>query len=315
MTQQIVTLRTVEGYALHCIWHAPEKRLHDVACVLLSPGVKMRVAPHRLYRKLTKTFLERGIGVLRVDFHGLGDSEGELPESKLDQVYRKVQEGRHVPDVRVALDWLEREQRIAKVIVGGLCGGAITGLLASENDSRVVGLYAIGIPVTYDGPADESAAHMTRGELAGLRSTYLRKLADPASWMRLLRLKSDFKLIWRALAAGIGYRRKQSSASNVSADTPAPSTALAANFNEGFARAFFRLLRRRTRALLIFSGSDRLFFEFDEKFREPWAAQLEQWSEYFDVKVVPEANHILGDPAWVATAQGYTAAWLERYYT
>src|SRR5690606_12791171 len=116
MKQTVVTLRNAEGHALHCIWEAPANLRRDLACVLLSPGVKMRVAPHRLYRKVARVFAERGIGVLRVDFHGLGDSEGDLPEAQLDQLYRKVQQGRHVCDARAAIDWLEQDQGISRVV-------------------------------------------------------------------------------------------------------------------------------------------------------------------------------------------------------
>src|SRR5262245_8274609 len=107
MSERIASFRNGAGQMLHCILAVPDRVVarSDVVCLLLSPGVKMRVAPHRLYRKLTNDFLDRGISVLRVDFHGLGDSEGDLPEERLDQLYRQVQLGRHVDDTRAAIDY------------------------------------------------------------------------------------------------------------------------------------------------------------------------------------------------------------------
>ena len=39
---------------------------------------------------------------------------------------------------------------IEKFILSGLCGGAITGLLTSEHDTRVEALLGLGMPVVFD---------------------------------------------------------------------------------------------------------------------------------------------------------------------
>lgn len=316
MSQGIATLQTGAGHTLHCIWHPPEgprTSARKMACLLLSPGVKMRVAPHRLYSKLAESLTSRGIGVLRVDFHGMGDSSGELDDVALDQLYRQVQSGRHVGDVTAALDWLQREQGISRVIAGGLCGGAITGLLAAEADERIVGLYAIGIPVTLDGPSEQSAAYMTRTELGTMRRTYLRKLVNPGAWLRVLTFRSDFRLMFRSFTTFL-QRFRPARAGRADEHVPAPATAPAANFNPGFARAYFRLLRRGAPALLIFSGSDRLWAEYQEKFAEPWAAHLAAHEAQVTTHLVPRANHVLGDARWVAEARKATEDWLDARF-
>jgi hypothetical protein len=314
MSETIVTLRNARGHALHCMFEAPPAGVprRDVACVLLSPGVKMRVAPHRLYRKLTRDFLVRGISVMRVDFHGLGDSEGDLPEEQLDQLYRQVQLGRHVDDARTALRWLEREQGIKRFIVGGLCGGALTGLLAAEEDSSIVALYAIGIPVVIDGTGAHASEHMTKGQALAMRQTYLAKLLDPRSWLRLLSFRSDFRSIMRTMFPKTGSAPAKGAGAAGPAGVPAPATALAPNLNPRFAPAFFRLLGRGVPALLIFSGADRLHQEYLEKFVAPWSAALGAFDGRLRVDVVPQANHVLGDPAWVGQARALTADWLDR---
>ena len=47
--------------------------------LLLSPGLKHRVGPHRLHLKLARLYAGLGMPVFRFDYHGTGDSEGELP--------------------------------------------------------------------------------------------------------------------------------------------------------------------------------------------------------------------------------------------
>ena len=317
MNQRIVTLHNAAGHALYCMLHMPDAQRFPkpaMAVLLLSPGVKMRVAPHRLYRKLAATFLERGMAVLRVDFHGLGDSEGELPETQLDQLYRQVQLGRHKGDVTAAVDWVERELGIRRVVVGGLCGGALTGLIAAEADRRVAGLYTIGIPVSLDGTGQHSSATMTRGQLESLRKRYVAKLLDPQSWVRLLSFKSDLRLIWRSLTHSIAARRRQAAERKAEGLVPAPATAPAANLNPLFPRAFFSLLRAQTPILLLFSGADRLKWEFDEKFAEPWAKGLAPYAHLMRLDMVEKANHVLSDPAWVTDACRLTASWLDERF-
>jgi len=316
MSEQIVTIHNSAAQALHCLLEEPASGAprRDVACLLLSPGVKMRVAPHRLYRKLASVFLERGMPVLRVDFHGLGDSGGELPEAQLDQLYRQVQLGRHVDDVLSAMNHLAQRHGIRKFVVGGLCGGAITGLLAAERDPRIVGLYAIGIPVVLDGTGAHESVNMSRGQLSSLRERYVRKIFNPSALWRLLTLRSDFRLIFASLFARFGQRKRFTGAGAWVEAVPTPAVQPSANLNPGFVRALFRMLRERSPVLLLFSGADRLEWELREKFVEPWAHALESLAGSLTIETIPAANHVLGHPAWVAEARQRTASWLDSRF-
>ena len=77
-----------DGLKLFGIYHEPENQVRrDTAILLLSPGVKMRVAPHRLYNKMAEQFVTMGFPVFRFDFYGLGDAEGEISDPILADVY------------------------------------------------------------------------------------------------------------------------------------------------------------------------------------------------------------------------------------
>ena len=83
----------------------------------------------------TKALNSFGFPVLRFNFRGAGLSEGEHAhgEGELD-------------DVRVALDWLEREYR-QPIIFAGFSFGAVVGLRAACPDARVRALISLGTPV------------------------------------------------------------------------------------------------------------------------------------------------------------------------
>src|SRR5689334_6403855 len=197
MSTRIVTVRNSRGNALHCMLEEPAggARGARFAALLLCSGVKTRVAPHRLYRKLAATFVARGVPVLRVDFAGLGDSEGEWPDDSLDAIYGLTERGHCVDDVRSACDWLQAHCGIRRFIAGGLCGAALTALHLGMQDERLAALYAIGLPATYLGAGAEPV--LSSHEMRMYRMRYLRKLIRPSSWLRFLSMKSDYRLMLR----------------------------------------------------------------------------------------------------------------------
>src|SRR2546423_2438134 len=86
-----------------------------------------------------KTLHSFGFPVLRFNFRGAGLSEG-----KHDQGQGEVE------DVQAALDWLDSEYHLP-ILFCGFSFGAATGLRAACPDERVVGLIALGMPVSAEG--------------------------------------------------------------------------------------------------------------------------------------------------------------------
>ncbi len=76
-----------------------------------------------------------GFPVLRFNFRGAGLSQGEHDQGRGE-----------VDDVRVALDWLDREFH-RPVLFAGFSFGAAVGLRAACPDARVAALISLGTPV------------------------------------------------------------------------------------------------------------------------------------------------------------------------
>ena len=306
-----VTFDNRRGARLFGILHRPPgDARRDLAVVLLSPGVKMRVGPQRLYLELTDALLELGLTVFRFDFHGLGDSEGKLPESELRDVYNQIEVGRYVDDTIDALDWMEKTHGFRRCIVSGLCGGAITGLLAAERDLRVAGLLAIGItPVLAANTADISR-YMTTGQLESAQRMYLRRLSNPTAWIRLLTFQADYRLIGRMVRHWLKKVRTCSA-------RQAPLRAASAtpdNANPLFPPAFFKMLATRRPMLLVFGGADRLHYEYEEKFVARHREKLVDAAELVDVQVVAQANHVLSLREWQRPLLDHTARWVSTHF-
>jgi pimeloyl-ACP methyl ester carboxylesterase len=306
MRCEAVTFPNRDGLRLFGIVHLPEsERRNPVPVILLSPGVKSRVAPHRLYVKLARHLAGLGYLVLRFDFAGLGDSEGELHEAWAADFYGTVQKGRYVDDTRAAMDWMQRTYGASKFILAGLCGGAITGLLAGAHDARVDALVALGLPVLLDGKGIDSTKYLTTGELDQWREGYKAKLADPQSWLRLLTLRSNYHVIYRVI---MGWWKKREPAPAGGAP-PEP----AGNFNSLVPQALEAMISTR-RVLLVFGEADRLYPIYDERLAQPCGAMLSRYRDNIEACVVPAANHTFSLPIWEEAMRSRLDQWLGNHF-
>lgn len=312
MTREIipVTFQNKVGHRLFGMLHRPEVQCRSgTAIILLSPGVKMRVAPHRLYLNMADRFAEMGFTVLRFDFYGLGDSEGDAEEEFLADLYGAVQVGRYIDDTIAAMDWMQAAYGTEKFIVSGLCGGAITGLLTAVRDKRVVCLMGLAIPVILDGTHIDFTKYMTDAQLRGTRDGYVRKLWDLGawrSWVRFLTFQSDYKLIFRAL-----FKPLMKRAHGVNGEVPSKGQSEKKdNTNPYFAPAFFNVVSSSRHIYLIFAGSDRLLWEYESKFVGRHRAQLEACKSQYEIHVTQDANHIFSFREWEEDMLEQCLQWL-----
>ncbi|MFN3212277.1 MAG: alpha/beta fold hydrolase [Henriciella sp.] len=93
---------------------------------------KKSLAASRIARGLA----ERGIGVLRFDFTGLGDSGGDFSTSGFSS---------DVADLRAAAQWMAASGRTASLMIGHSLGGAATVVAAQDLDD-VKAVVTIGAP-------------------------------------------------------------------------------------------------------------------------------------------------------------------------
>ena len=163
----------------------------------------------------------------------------------------------------------------------------------------------MGLPVTLDGSAVDKVATMSQGELRSVRRKYLAKLVDPKSWLRVITLKTDFRLAWRSLKARSHARRHAVSS------VPA---VLGDNGNQRFSRALFSMLERRRPTLLLFGGADRLYWEYREKFADPHATLLAPYADRLEVRTIEHANHVLTLGEWQEEFFGHCERWLTTHF-
>lgn len=292
-----------EGRVLFGIWQPAMEDRKNICVVLLSPGIKNRVAPHRLYVKLGNHLQANGYDVFRFDPEGLGDSEGEFNIEQIADLYGAIQLGQFTRDTAAALDWVESNKGATRFILGGLCGGAIAGMIAGADDSRVVGLLSLGIPVVLDSSDPAKARFTSRGQLTRLRNRYFWKLLKPKSWLRVFTFRTNFSVLWKAL---IKPFEKEPG--------PDSSEGSPIQLNPVFADSYERFAAGGRPMLLLFGGTDRLLWEFEELFASRHERLIERYQDMIDRVAIDGANHILSFREWQEEMFNHVDRWLaERF--
>ena len=125
---------TFENYGeqLVGILHIPDglRREKAPAIAMFHGFTGNKSEAHRLFVQFARNLCNAGFVVLRIDFRGSGDSEGEFEEMTLPG---------EVSDAKKCLDFLEVQSQIDKErtgVIGLSLGGRVATILASE-DERV----------------------------------------------------------------------------------------------------------------------------------------------------------------------------------
>jgi predicted alpha/beta-hydrolase family hydrolase len=312
-----VTFPNRTGQRLFGMLHRPAAdRASGMAVLLLSPGIKGRIAPHRLYVKLARQLCDAGFMVLRFDFHGLGDAEGELDEKMVAQVYAAVAMGRYTEDTLAAMDWMQHEHLIDRFVLSGLCGGAITGLFAGASDARVMALVGFGIPVIQYGDEAQRYKHLSSGEQGQFRRGYLRKLLDWKSWLRLLTFRSDFNIIAKVFLSPLKrlWKRPARQQPIPSATAQQDNPVSADNLNPFFPPAFFDFMNGTRRLFLVFGGNDRLYWDYLEKFYQPRKSRIDALRDKLDLQVIDGARHVYEEKEQHEKLLQIVVGWISQKY-
>jgi dienelactone hydrolase len=113
-----------------------------VCVVFLGAGALPHTGPNRSWVDLSRTWAARGIPSLRIDFAGVGESDGEEPELVEDESFYDVwRDG----EVKAILDQLQQRGVANRFVLGGLCSGAYRSVRRALVDPRVRGLLLLNL--------------------------------------------------------------------------------------------------------------------------------------------------------------------------
>lgn len=265
------------------VLHRSDAPRKDKGMVIVVGGPQYRAGSHRHFVLLGRALAAKGFPVLRFDYNGMGDSDGEV--GSFEEV-----EG----DIRAAIDMLCREEpQLCTVVLWGLCDGASAALMYAGSDPRVSGLVLLNPWVRSD-----------QGEArAYLRHYYVRRLISREFWKRL----SGGHWRWRDSIRDI--KVLASRAWVQAASQPNGSAQEQAHFINRMAKGWETF---RGRMLLILSGNDLTADEFRDwiaasKRRRAWLRRPN-----IQVETVPGANHTFARSDWREQVNLTTLDWLSK---
>lgn len=198
------------GLTLRGVLHRPDRPIPAgmPGLAWLSAGQKPRTGAWRMNVVVARRMAALGVPVLRFDYRGVGDSDGERHHGRaVMDYYGIVQTGGLRDDVVAGARFLMEEARVDHVVLGGLCGGAASALFAAPLlGRRARALVLIDLPVTISSAARQQYLEAHPEELVRARPDeadtvlllYLRKILDADAWRRFASGESNPKLFVEA---------------------------------------------------------------------------------------------------------------------
>ena len=280
MNEQAVIFSNGAGENLVGVYHPAASNAPRAAIVMLHGWSGTRSGPHQMLTRAARHFSSQNYAILRFDFAGRGDSEGDTDLATL-----ATMQG----DARAACDFL-RSQTKAPLLVLGLCSGC--EIAVASVDSSVSGAVLWSAPI-FAAPPSPASASKKRG--ANLQK-YARKLLSVSTYAKVLRGQIDTKGVSKALAGGGGAASK-----NLESDAPG-------QLPPGFRRACLASWRNFTAPRLqIYGTADPITESSLEFYRQNSGAEAE-------VVLIEGANHSFYGLAWEREVINQTLGWLDKRF-
>jgi exosortase A-associated hydrolase 1 len=210
--------------ALLGIVHEPEDAATTGVLVVVG-GPQYRIGAHRQFVHLARSLADKGIAVMRFDYRGMGDSEGNFTG------FENISE-----DIDAAIEAFHRTlPSLRSVVLWGLCDAASAIAMKAAHSDTVTGFVLLNPWVR----TEEGEAR------AYLRHYYLKRLLSADFWKKVLGGKFKAGDSMKGLTRNVATSRQAS-------DDPLPQ------------RVTQGVSALNVPALLILSGNDLTAREFED---------------------------------------------------
>jgi alpha-beta hydrolase superfamily lysophospholipase len=233
-----------------------------VCAVLLNAGALRRIGPNRSWVELARRWAARGVPTVRVDFEGIGDSDGdERKHANTAGLYGP----RMTDETLQVLSELSARGVSDRFLLVGLCSGAYWALHAALADERVVGAFLINLYSFYWSEA-LVAERDRRETVDALRhGVFRRVIRQGVSAEQIRRAMRGFRVGLRG-RTGTGVEAAQASEVTLALD---------------------RLRDNGTKTLFLLSQGEPLY---DQLEREGRMQRLDQWPNV-SMERIPSKDH------------------------
>lgn len=299
----------------------------DFGIVFANAGARGRLGSSFQYPYYARKLAEKGIPSLRFDPHGVGDSTGHIENRPMLEFYGALQQGLFVDDLKVAIELFKRQLRPKKLILCGVCGGAITSLIAAKDSNFVDGLILLSLPVLLDSVEGEESSISGGYAKDYLVSAYGKKIFSVDAWKRLVSGKSEIDTIksyskailrdgidrarmWADPRSVVDILNRKLSKKLSQRKKVEHSAQRHPMFNNLFLESLDSLMARDTPCLFIFGEGDAIRWHFEEHFIKPFWNDDPAYEKFCKIHYLPGCNHLFTLKEWQNQALDLIFPWL-----
>lgn len=276
--------------------------------VFVHSGSRGRRGNAFQYTLYARHLCDLGYPCFRFDPTGVGDSTGTIDTVKVHDFYGSIQTGRFVQDTVDAVKVFRRRVDPRRLILFGICGGAITSLLAAPTIRGIDGLVLLSIPVFIDSSLQNRTARVPKVFARQyLIMNYARKLTSLKAWTRLLGGKSEVRTIVGYLKASLlGTDQRTDHASKEESES-------GVIFNHEFLECFDAMIKRRAKVIFLFGDDDTFRWEFEREFHRKYWSLNPNYARQSQIHYLSGCNHMFSLREWQYQALDHVSSWMETF--
>lgn len=298
----------------------------DFGVVFTHGGLIGMNGAFRFHTRAARRLAQEGIECLCFDPHGMGRSPNGIGNIDQRALFRKIQTGLFAGDVEIAAAYLREISGVRRIVLFGVCGGAITSIQAHGRSKRIDASVLLSIPVMLSG-LSHTEIRMSEGYARFYLGMYARKIFNPKAWWRLITFQSDYSMISKAsrlsvsgAARRIVRRSARPKVQGAPAAAPAAGSAVGTpsiiagsgiQFNEHFLAAYRAIVARGGKILFAFGENDNFRWEFDGEFAAKYPADVRAGERFTTIEIVPDANHMYTLREWQDEILRRVGPWFE----
>jgi exosortase A-associated hydrolase 2 len=278
--EQAKLWRNASGQQLVGVWHPAQSTLMARATIVMLHGWSgYRSGPHQMLTRAARELAGCGYNIVRFDFAGRGDSEGDAEIATLATMN---------DDTRTVVQWC-RAQSQAPIVVLGMCSGCEVAVAAASEKPDALVLWSAPVFA-----AQSSSSRDQKKRWHHLKK-YAQKLLRPQTYVKILTGRVDTKSVKNVVTSTGGEAKNVESGA-------------VGQLPKGFRAAALSAFEKLDAPILLVYGTA------DPTTEEALAWYRGQVKQTPHVQLIEGANHSYYGVGWEREVIDTTRAWLQKYF-